>query len=205
MCGIAGIIAPDGLARGAFAPLDAVSRALLHRGPDSAGSWSNANVALAHRRLVVVDPSPAGAQPMCSDDRLAAISYNGELYNDADLRASLGGPFRSACDTETVLAALRRWGAYALPRLRGMYALAFVDLTERTLLLARDPLGIKPLYYAITPTGDVVFASEIAAVLEHPAVTREPDPIALRAYITTIRTTIGERTLYRKIKDYGLR
>lgn len=200
MCGIAGIIAPDGLARGAFVPLDAVSRALIHRGPDSDGSWSDANVALAHRRLVVVDPSPAGAQPMCSEDRLAALSYNGELYNDADLRATLRGPFRSACDTETVLASLRRWGADALPRLRGMYALAFVDLTERTLLLARDPLGIKPLYYATTPTGDIVFASEIAAVLAHPDVSREPDPVALRAYITTIRTTLGERTLYRDIR-----
>ncbi len=200
MCGIAGIIAPDGLARGAFAPLDAVSRALRHRGPDSEGSWIDTHVALSHRRLVVVDPSPAGAQPMCSDDHLAAIAYNGELYNDADIRASLGGPFRSACDTETVLAAIRRWGPDALPRLRGMYAFAFVDLTERTLLLARDPLGIKPLYYAITPTGEVVFASEVAAVLEHPAVTRDPDPVTLRAYMSTIRTTLGERTLYRGIR-----
>jgi asparagine synthase (glutamine-hydrolysing) len=156
---------------------------------------------LAHRRLAVIDPTPAGHQPMVAADGRTALVYNGELYNDAEIRAELergGVVFRTACDTETVLAALERWGPGAMCRLRGMYALGYVDLRTRRLILARDPLGIKPLYYAIAQRGgggsEVVFASEIPALLAHPGLSAQPDLVTVSSYLTTIRTTLGRRS-----------
>lgn len=183
---------------------------LAHRGPDGAGLWRCENFALAHRRLAVVDLSEAAHQPMIASGGRHAISYNGELYNDLELRRELsaeGVGFHSASDTETVLHALTRWGAGAIARLRGMFALAYVDVEAQRLVLARDPLGIKPLYYAVVRVGggedardELVFASEIPAILAHPAVRARPDPITASAYLTTIRVTLGPRTLFAGVR-----
>lgn len=166
---------------------------------------------LAHRRLAVIDPSEAGAQPMLLDDAglgergrgRYAVVYNGELYNDAELRDGLdreGVRFRSACDTETLLRALAAWGIDGLRRLRGMYALAFVDRVAKRLVLARDPMGIKPLYYAVGEA-EVSFASEPGPLLGALERTPEPDLCTVSAYLTTIRTTVGSRTLFAGVRS----
>lgn len=206
MCGILGIACALG---GRIGLTDAqvvrLRDTMSHRGPDASGLWRSEqrHVALAHRRLAVIEPDPPehGAQPMTTEDGRFVLVYNGELYNDGALRRELarcGTVFRTRCDTETVLRALAAWGADALARLRGMFALALFDSAEHRLLLARDPLGIKPLYLHVGrgDGGPVVFASEIAAILAHPAVRAEPDWAAVSAYLTTIRTTLGERTLF---------
>lgn len=199
MCGLLGIVAPYGQEPGVDdATVVAMRDTMRARGPDGAGLWRAGNVVLAHRRLAVIDLSEAGAQPMVSSDGRYALVYNGELYNDAQMRrelASAGVRFATRCDTETVLHALRVWGEDALQRMRGMFALAFCDTRERTLLLARDALGVKPLHYARTG-GRLVFGSEARAILAHPAVTPEPDLPMISAYLTTIRTTLGDRTLF---------
>lgn len=175
----------------------------MHRGPDSAGLWTGgdafAQAAIGHRRLSVIAPGPEGAQPMVSPDGRFVLSYNGELYNDAEVRGDLraaGVGVRSASDTETVLLALATWGAAGLGRLRGMYGLAFWDTVGRRLLLARDPLGIKPLHYAMIENRGLLFASEPAAIFEHGAVLPRPDHAVMSAYMTTVRLTQGERTLF---------
>lgn len=203
MCGILGIAT----VRGRTPSLDdheviRLRDTMVHRGPDDAGLWRGENVLLAHRRLAVIDPTPAGHQPM-TDGRFTLV-YNGELYNNDELRRELGCPFRSDCDTETVLLALARWGPAALARLRGMFALALYDSAEHRLLLARDPLGIKPLYYWIgdTPSGrELVFASDVNAILSHPAVPVRPDYATISSYLTTIRLVLGERTLFAGVRS----
>lgn len=213
MCGILGIVTSVG--RRVAVDDGVIARMrdrMAHRGPDGAGLWRSASghVALAHRRLAVIDPSPAGRQPMVAGEGRAAIVYNGELYNDAELREALapelaarGERFGASCDTETVLWALRAWGAAGVDRMRGMYALGFYDAEARAVVLARDPLGIKPLYWWAGRLGGepcVVFASEIGAILEHPETPRRPDLAGVSAYLTTIRTTLGERTLFEGVR-----
>ena len=147
---------------------------------------------------------------MLAPDGSRALVYNGELYNDAELRhdlapelASRGEGFLGSCDTETLLAALRVWGDGALPRLRGMFAFGSFDVSTGRLTLARDPLGIKPLYWrrwVAAGVPHVAFASAIAALLDLPGVEDAPDPVTVSAYMTTIRTTLGSRTLYRGVQ-----
>jgi asparagine synthase (glutamine-hydrolysing) len=175
---------------------------LAHRGPDGAGLWRHENALLAHRRLAIIDPTPNGAQPMATPDGRYVISYNGELYNDAALRTELidrGVRFRSACDTETVLEMYAAWGIHAFDKLRGEYALAIYDTRLHTLTLARDPLGVKPLYYWLGGDG-VVFASEPAPIVSHPKVPIAPDWRAVSAYCSTIRCVLGERTLFEGVR-----
>ena len=175
---------------------------LAHRGPDDAGLWAADGAILGHRRLSIIDPRPAGHQPMATPDGRYVIVYNGELYNDAEVRAQLselGVRFNTECDTETVLRAVATWGAGGVEtagKLRGMYALAVWDTQARTLLLGRDALGIKPLYWTMPSDRELAFASEIPALLEHPGVRKAPDMATVSAYLTTIRTTLGERTMY---------
>jgi asparagine synthase (glutamine-hydrolysing) len=151
------------------------------------------------------------AAPTCSvePERVrGAIAYNGEIYNDEDLRRELqsaGVRFRTGCDTETLLHVLSRWGPDAVSRLRGMFAFAYVDVQARTLTLARDPLGIKPLYYWVGPTREgggvqVVFASEPGPIVAHPDVGAEPDLVTASAYLTTIRTVLGDRTMFAGVR-----
>ena len=200
MCGIFGIVA----VRGAAPSLDdrSVERLrdlLAHRGPDGAGLWRRDNAVLAHRRLAVLDLSDKGDQPMVSADGSIVLVYNGELYNDAEVRRVIlkedRRPFASTCDTETILRALELWGDAALPKLRGMFALAWFDRREQTLSLARDPMGVKPIYYALRQQ-EVIFASEPKAILAHPDVTPAPNLAMASAYLTTIRTVIGADTLF---------
>ena len=175
MCGIAGIVGP-----GADAELVArMTERLAHRGPDDHGVWSAPEVALGHRRLSIIDLSPAGHQPMVYGNYV--ITYNGEIYNFRELRKSLPGPFRSDSDTEVLLHLYARDGTRCVERLEGMFAFAIWDQKSRTLFAARDRLGIKPFYYRAAQ-GRFAFGSELKALLElgRPA----PDPTAIRDYFT---------------------
>ena len=186
MCGIVGTIDRPGA--DATQALRGMLKRLVHRGPDDDGveCWPEAGVGLGHQRLSIIDLSAAGHQPMTSADGLVSIVYNGEIYNFQELRRQLaaeGHSFRSTSDTEVVLRAYEHWGADCLPRLRGMFAFAIWDGRRRRLLLARDRLGIKPLYYV--QQGDLfAFASEPKALLAHPAISARVDPSALADYLT---------------------
>jgi len=179
---------------------------LTHRGPDDAGLWRNEHACIGHRRLIVIDPTPAGHQPMASEDGRYILAYNGELYNDHDLRAelaSMGVPFCTNCDTETLLNALMTWGDEAIDKLRGMFAFVFLDTHTNRVTLARDPLGIKPLYHSTLEHDgklQLAVASEMPALLEHPAISRTPDPVTFSAYLSSIRTTLGARTMFASIR-----
>lgn len=185
MCGIAGIFNCS-----EPAPVDpvAVTRmcdALAHRGPDGSGVWNASGVGLGHRRLSIIDLE-GSPQPMLSADGRAAIVFNGEIYNFRELRRELedeGIRFRTQGDTEVILAAWRRWGTDCLTRLHGMFAFALYDLAERTLFLARDRLGVKPLFMARLADGSLAFASELKGLLAHPLLRREVDPLAIEDYL----------------------
>jgi asparagine synthase (glutamine-hydrolysing) len=169
MCGIAGLLAAPMQRNGVTASAAAMAAALRHRGPDDADAWSDepAGVALVHRRLSIIDLSPQGRQPMRSADGRYTVTYNGEIYNYKDIRSQMeresGTRWRGHSDTEVMLAAISSWGfERALERLTGMFALAVWDREEQALLLARDRLGEKPLYYGWA--GDAfAFASELKA------------------------------------------
>jgi len=192
MCGLVGFVSCAGIrsesALGALA--GRMIAKLRHRGPDDEGIWVDARcgVALGHRRLSIIDLSSHGAQPMSSHSGRYVLAYNGEIYNHMALRKELEGagpaiPWRGHSDTETLLAAVDRWGLRAaLPRLNGMFALALWDREEHQLHLARDRFGEKPLYYAFEQ-GCFLFGSELKGMLPHPAFTREIDRGALRAYM----------------------
>src|SRR2546426_2489320 len=153
---------------------------LAHRGPDGSGVVCppGAGFGLGNRRLSILDLSPAGAQPMSDPSGRFLITYNGEVYNFRELRADLesgGRQFRSRSDTEVVLAAFERWGPACLDRLNGMFAFAIWDRERRELFAARDRLGIKPLYWAVS-RGTLFLASEIKAILATGCVPVEADP-----------------------------
>jgi asparagine synthase (glutamine-hydrolysing) len=158
MCGIAGIIGREASAEVA----QAMSARIAHRGPDGDGVWLAEGAALAHRRLAILDPTPAGAQPMQFGAHV--LTYNGELYNFHALRATIDAPLHSNCDTEVLLHLLARDGKRCLPKLVGMFAFAVWDSERRHLFAARDRLGIKPFYYRVLPDG-IAFASELKALL----------------------------------------
>ncbi|MGV2496701.1 XrtA/PEP-CTERM system amidotransferase [Pelagerythrobacter aerophilus] len=185
MCGIAGIfhcgipkpVDPERVGR--------MSDALAHRGPDGSGVWTGPGVGLGHRRLSIIDVA-GSPQPMHSADGRAMIVFNGEIYNYRELRrelASEGAQFRTDGDTEVILAAWARWGVECLPRLHGMFAFALYDAHRRELLLARDRLGVKPLFMAHLSDGSLAFASELKGLLAHPLLRREADPLAIEDYL----------------------
>jgi asparagine synthase (glutamine-hydrolysing) len=196
MCGILGVVR-----RSATGPVDgaAVERAaetLAERGPDGSGLLVREGVAFAHRRLAIRDRD-GGRQPLLSDDGRCVLTYNGEIYNDGPLRqslAELGHVFRTRCDTETLLAAYRHWGTDCLARINGMFAFGVYDFDTRTLLLARDRCGVKPLYWCRL-AGGVAFASTPAALLRLPEVSARPHWPAVSHYLGTFRTTLGRHTL----------
>ena len=190
MCGIAGILSLTGGAEESTLRRAAEQQAqtLRHRGPDAGGVWVDAaaGVALAHRRLSIVDLSEAGSQPMASSCGRFVVTYNGELYNTEDLRAELaaaGRAFRGHSDTEVMVEAFSAWGVRkTLDRLNGMFAFAVWDRAERRLTLARDRLGIKPLYWVRTPRL-VLFGSELKALRCHPECPAEIDRDAVAAFL----------------------
>lgn len=201
MCGIAGYWGelPADRAEAVLADMNA---ALSHRGPDGAGTWVGAGVGLAHRRLAIIDLA-GGAQPMSSADGRYHIVFNGEIYNYKELRRELivaGYSFRTCSDTEVIPAALDHWGINdGLRKLRGMFAFALFDQHARTLLLARDPVGIKPLYVA-TGSGLALFASEPKALLTTPFVERRLDATALLDFFT-LGETLAPRTCFSAIRE----
>jgi asparagine synthase (glutamine-hydrolysing) len=168
MCGIAGVVMPDRPITDPPALARRLAGALAHRGPDGEGVWTSpsSSVLLVHRRLAIIDPGPDGAQPMATPDLRHRVVFNGEIYNYRELRRELearGERFATASDTEVLLRLIAREGPAALARVRGMFALACWDGVDRSLLLARDRFGIKPLYVAAVP-GGLAFASELAAL-----------------------------------------
>lgn len=187
MCGIAGFLTRPPSSPDSAAELTAMVRALAHRGPDGEGTWldSDAGIALGHRRLAVIDLSPAGNQPMASASGRYEIVFNGEIYNFRDLRAELPGEtrFRGHSDTEVILACFERWGvARSVARFNGMFALAVWDRLERKLHLARDPIGEKPLYYS--QAGPYFFfGSELKSLRVHPKFPAAIDRAVLPLYI----------------------
>src|SRR5271155_1036876 len=158
MCGIAGIVGSQASAELARS----MALRIEHRGPDGDGLWTEPGVALSHRRLAIQDLTDAGSQPMIFGSHV--LTYNGELYNHERLRAGLPGPWASSGDTEVLLRLLATEGVACLSRLAGMFAFAVWDTKNQRLLLARDRLGIKPLYYRMLPDG-IAFASELKALL----------------------------------------
>lgn len=163
--------------------------ALYHRGPDDAGVWWSADgrIGLGHRRLSIIDLSPAGHQPMLGPADESVIVFNGEIYNYRELRSELlamGHIFRSHSDTEVILAAWREWGTECLARLNGAFAFALYDLQKQQIFLARDRAGEKPLYYSVNANG-LAFASEIKGLLKMGSVSARIDPLALDCYLAT--------------------
>ena len=185
MCGIVGQLNFD------KSPVSAVilkkmTDVIKHRGPDGEGHWIEGNIGFGHRRLSIIDLSPAGHQPIISADHRYVLTYNGEIYNFRELRTELeakGYWFRSQTDSEVVLSALAEWGTGALLKFNGMFALAFWDRKEKRLLLARDRYGIKPLYY-FQNDKKLVFGSEQKAILKQPSFDRVINKKALLEYFT---------------------
>lgn len=200
MCGIAGYLNRSQLPASTII-LKRMTDAIIHRGPDGEGHWAEGEVALGHRRLAIIDLTPAGNQPMISADNRYVISYNGEVYNYQELRIELeaeGYQFHSRTDTEVVLNAFVQWGVSSLDRLNGMFAFAIWDRKEKKLFLARDRYGIKPLYYTVAK-GNFLFASEVKSFLQHPDYQVSVDKAGLIEYFT-FQNFFTDRTLFDDVK-----
>ncbi len=200
MCGIAGYYNTDDRPASPVV-LKRMTDSIAHRGPDGEGSFVDGPLALGHRRLAIIDLSPAGHQPMATEDGRYVISYNGEVYNFNELRVELkakGHHFHSRTDSEVVLKSMVEWGSEALPRLNGMFAFAIWDKQERRFFLARDRYGIKPLYYAWSGS-TFVFASEIKAILASGSVTAKMNKAGLLEYLT-FQNFFTDQTLFEGVK-----
>ncbi|MBT5925223.1 MAG: asparagine synthase (glutamine-hydrolyzing) [Verrucomicrobia bacterium] len=200
MCGIVGQLDLD---NSPVSPvvLQKMTDIISHRGPDGEGHWIEGNIGFGHRRLSIIDLSPAGHQPMISADHRYVLTYNGEIYNFRELRTELeakGYWFRSKTDSEAVLYSLAEWGTDALLKFNGMFALGFWDRKEKRLLLARDRYGIKPLYY-FQNDKKIVFGSEQKAILEQPAFDRKINKKALLEYFT-FQNIFTDQTLLEGVK-----
>jgi asparagine synthase (glutamine-hydrolysing) len=187
MCGIAGRFNFDSAQPVDRARLMAMTDAVAHRGPDAGGYYLDGAIGLGHRRLSIIDLA-TGDQPLGNEDGSVQVIFNGEIYNFAEVRHELlahGHQFRTNSDTEVIAHGYEQWGEHCVDRFRGMFAFAVWDAKARRLLLARDRLGVKPLYYAEVP-GGLVFGSEIKSLLEDPQVRREWRADALDAYLTLL-------------------
>jgi asparagine synthase (glutamine-hydrolysing) len=196
MCGIAGYAG-----KGDEATIRAMGQTLRHRGPDASGVWrsSDGGVGFAHARLAIIDLSPGGAQPMRSNDGHLIVAFNGEIYNFSQLKKELAAyPFKTHSDTEVILAAYQKWGTGAFARMRGMFAIALYDVQKGELVLVRDRLGKKPLYWSVF--GDtLVFGSELKALLAHPVTPRTIDHRSLAHYLAR-EFVPTPRTIYEGIQ-----
>jgi len=202
MCGIVGVVNKGNMPVSPVC-LKAMTDAIAHRGPDGEGQWIEGSVGLGHRRLAILDLSPAGHQPMMSFNKRYIISYNGEVYNFKELRTELesrGYQFHSNTDTEVVLNAWDFWGPAALKKFNGMFAFAVWDREERVLTLARDRYGIKPLYYC-EQDSNFWFGSEQKAFLADRSVKREVDKEAFLEYFT-FQNIFTDKTLLKNIKMF---
>lgn len=202
MCGINGIAFSEKSNRRVDERvLTAMRDIVYHRGPDGGGNFIDERVGLGHRRLAIVDVSH-GAQPMFNEDGSLVIVYNGEIYNHADYRAELeakGHVYKTHCDTETILHLYEEYGAQCVRHLRGMFAFAIWDRREKTLFIARDRLGVKPLYYVHDREGNLFFGSEIKTLLEASAVKPELNYNALPDQLANHGTS-GDETLFKNVK-----
>jgi len=186
MCGIVGFVNGEN-ARGANREiLEKMNRCIVHRGPDEDGVFVKENVALAMRRLAIIDLK-GGQQPIFNEDRTKAIVFNGEIYNFQQLKKDLeerGHKFYTNCDTEVIVHLYDEYGADCVRHLRGMFAFAIWDETDKSLFIARDRVGKKPLLYSHKPNGDLIFGSEFTALLSHPDISREVDFDAIDSYLS---------------------
>ncbi len=184
MCGITGIFDTRGKAEIDRNVLSLMNASQLHRGPDEGGIHVEAGLGFGHRRLSIIDLS-SGQQPLFNEDGSVVVVFNGEIYNFVDLMpelVSLGHTFRTHCDTEVIVHAWEEWGEACVHRFRGMFAFALWDCNKNTLFLARDRLGIKPLYYGLLPNGIFLFGSELKALLAYPDFPRKMDSCAIEEY-----------------------
>jgi asparagine synthase (glutamine-hydrolysing) len=200
MCGICGKVGLDNTARIEPALVERMINRLAHRGPDDTGLYSDPQAALGHTRLSIIDLN-TGKQPISNEDRTLWIVFNGEIYNYRELRSELlqrGHSFSTHTDTEVIVHLYEEYGVECVSRLRGMFAFALWDARSSALFLARDRVGIKPLYYSLNKTG-LTFASEIKALLVDPAIAREIDPQVIDRFLTYLFTP-GPETLVRGIR-----
>lgn len=202
MCGINGIALSSKSANSLdVAVLERMRDVIKHRGPDDKGIFVDAHIGLGHRRLSIVDVA-GGKQPMTNEDGSLHITYNGEIYNHADFRSDLearGHVYRTHCDTETILHLYEEYGESCVDLLRGMFAFAIWDKHKRQLFIARDRLGIKPLYYVHTDDGSLYFGSEIKTLIEARAIKPQINFSALPDYLAN-HSTSGEETLFSGVK-----
>jgi asparagine synthase (glutamine-hydrolysing) len=185
MCGIAGIFHLETAKPVDPARVKMMTDAIAHRGPDGSGVWTAPGVGLGHRRLSIIDLG-GGAQPMMTPDESLVVTFNGEIYNFAEVRKELEGKghrFRTDSDTEVILHGYRQWGEACVQRFDGMFAFALFDRHANALWLVRDRLGVKPLHYAQVSDGSLLFASELKGLLAHPLLRREPDVRAVEDYM----------------------
>ena len=199
MCGIVGLFDPKGRGMNPSA-LDRAGNTLNHRGPDDAGVYTDAHANLVFRRLSIIDLE-AGAQPMCNEDGSIWMVYNGEIYNFQSLRNELerkGHRFKSRSDSEVILHLYEEEGDAFIKQLDGMFAFALWDRKNKRLILGRDRVGIKPLYYAHTSDGQLGFASELKALLEIPGISRTIDETALSHYLT-FRYVPGTHSMFQGV------
>jgi asparagine synthase (glutamine-hydrolysing) len=199
MCGICGVVSYD--APPDLALLRRMMGRLEHRGPDGNGWYRDRTAALGHTRLAIVDTA-GGAQPLCNEDGTVWVTFNGEIFNYVELAEELrnrGHRFRTASDTEVIVHAWEEWGAECFPRFNGQWALALWDRRAQRLVLSRDRLGVRPLYFARLPTG-LRFASEVKSIFADPAVDRAFDPAGL-GQTFTYWSTVAPRTVFRGIEQ----
>jgi len=186
MCGIVGIFDTKGQSIIERDLLNAMNESQFHRGPDAGGLHIEAGVGLGHRRLSIIDLS-SGKQPMTNEDETVWVTFNGEIYNFPELSDELkraGHQFKTHSDTEVIVHAWEEWGEKCVERFNGMFAFAIWDSNSRTLFLARDRLGKKPLHYALLPNGHVIFGSELKSLYVHPLLQKVIDPKAVEEYFT---------------------
>ena len=200
MCGIVGIFDTIGLRDIDPNLLGRMNDSQAHRGPDDAGLFIAPGIGLGHRRLSIIDLG-GGHQPMFNEDETVAVVYNGEIYNFQELvklLESRGHRFRTRSDTEVIVHAWEEWGEACVERFRGMFAFALWDSNRQTLFLARDRLGIKPLYYAVLGDGTFLFSSELKGLLVHPDLPRRIDPCAVEEYFA-YGYVPDPKTIYRDV------
>ncbi|HTF19062.1 MAG TPA: XrtA/PEP-CTERM system amidotransferase [Chryseolinea sp.] len=184
MCGITGVFDARGKTEISRLLLDRMNQSLVHRGPDAGGLHIEPGVGLGHRRLSIIDLT-TGQQPLYNEDGSVVVVFNGEIYNFQELvpeLQALGHVFRTRSDTEVIVHAWEAWGSQCVQRFRGMFAFALWDRNQQALFLARDRLGVKPLYYSLLPNGHLIFGSELKSLLVHPDLSREMDPFAVEDY-----------------------
>ncbi|HNE99628.1 MAG TPA: asparagine synthase (glutamine-hydrolyzing), partial [Thauera aminoaromatica] len=184
MCGIAGLFDTRGKRDFERALMQRMNDVQHHRGPDEGGYHFEPGVALAHRRLSIIDLA-TGQQPLFNEDGSVAVVFNGEIYNFQELvpeLEALGHVFHTRSDTEVIVHAWEAWGEDCVQRFRGMFAFALHDRNRDTFFMARDRLAVKPMFYALLPDGTLAFGSELKVLMQHPALDRRIDPLAVEEY-----------------------